>query len=110
MASPTEKRGSRSLTSFTSEPLDRRADDDLPDNVKGLAVWKEYDDERGYYVYDKQADYYVAIEFDDAKRAWYFITWDKYINRWVTVKPVPYDYGLGPYRSNTTVGIDVDSD
>jgi hypothetical protein len=64
---------SRSVAGFKMFILERRTDDDLPQHIKGVAVWKEIEDEEGYWVFDILSNSYLAIEYKEATRQWYFI-------------------------------------
>ncbi len=44
---------SRARVTFQSELIERSTDDNLPDNVKGAAVYKSFADQEGYYIFDK---------------------------------------------------------
>ncbi len=94
---------------FQSELIERSTDDDLPDNVKGTAVYKSFADQEGYYVFDKNLQGYIPIHFLEDKRLWVLIDYDDKVNSWYTTEPAPLEYGLGPYRSKPTHRIDIDS-
>jgi hypothetical protein len=71
---------SRSVAGFKLFTLERRTDDDLPQHIKGVAVWKEIEDEEGYWVFDILSNTYLAIEYEEATRQWYFIQQDSRTN------------------------------
>jgi hypothetical protein len=50
---------SRSVAGFKAFLLERRTDDDLPQHIKGVAVWKEIEDEEGYWVFDILSNSYL---------------------------------------------------
>jgi len=54
---------SRARVTFKSELIERSLDDDLPDDVKGAAVYKSFADQEGYYVFDKNLQGYIPIHF-----------------------------------------------
>ncbi len=94
---------------FKSELIERSTDDDLPDDVKGAAVYKSFDDQEGYYVFDKNLQGYLPIHFLEDKRLWTLIDYNDKVGSWYTTEPAPLEYSLGPYRSKPIHGIDVDS-
>ena len=67
---------SRSVKGFKPFSLDRRDEDNLPQHLKGAALWREIDDEEGYWVYDYLGNEYLAIEYDEDNDQWYFIRQD----------------------------------
>jgi hypothetical protein len=100
---------SRSVAGFKPFALERRTDDNLPQHIKGVAVWKEIEDEEGYWVFDILSTSYLAVEYEEATRQWYFIRQDSRTNNWVAVDTVPSTYGLGrSVNPVTTVAIDAD--
>jgi hypothetical protein len=100
---------SRSVAGFKLFPLERRTDDNLPQHIKGVAVWKEIEDEEGYWVFDILSNTYLTIEYEEATRQWYFIRQDSRTNNWVAVDTVPSTYGLGrSVHPVTTVAVDAD--
>jgi hypothetical protein len=100
---------SRSAAGFKPFTLERRSDDDLPPHIKGVAVWKEIKDKEGYWVFDILSTAYLAVEYEEATRQWYFIQQDSRTNNWVAVDTVPSTYGLGrPVHPITTVAVDTD--
>jgi hypothetical protein len=100
---------SRSVAGFKSFILERRTDDDLPQHIKGVAVWKEIEDEEGYWVFDILSNSYLSVEYEEATRQWYFIRQDSRTNNWVAVDTVPSTYGLGrSVNPVTTVAVDAD--
>jgi hypothetical protein len=100
---------SRSVAGFKPFALERRTDDDLPQHIKGVAVWKEVDDEEGYWVFDILSTSYLAIEYEEATKQWYFIRQDSRTNNWIAVDTVPSTYGLGrPVKPVTTVAVDAE--
>ena len=100
---------SRARATFTSELIERSIEDDLPDNVKGAAIYKSFADQEGYYVFDKIHQGYTPIHYLEDRRLWVLIDYDDKAHSWYTIGPAPLDYGLGPYRSKPVHGIDVDS-
>ncbi|KAI9433356.1 hypothetical protein H4582DRAFT_2061150 [Lactarius indigo] len=60
--------------------------DDLPQHIKGAALWEEIDNEEGYWVYDNLGNQYLA---------WYFIGQDTRTGHWVATNTVPTSYNLG---------------
>ncbi len=50
---------SRARATFQSELIERSSNDNLPDNVKGAAVYKSFDNQEGYYVFDKNLQGYL---------------------------------------------------
>jgi hypothetical protein len=100
---------SRSVAGFKPFALERRTDDNLPQHIKGVAVWKEIEDEEGYWVFDILSTSYLAIEYEETTRQWYFIQKDSRTNNWVAVDTVPSTYGLGrTVHPVTTVAVDAD--
>jgi hypothetical protein len=100
---------SRSVAGFKPFTLERRTDDNLPQHIKGVAVWKEIEDEEGYWVFDILSNTYLAIEYEEATRQWYFIRQDSRTNNWVAVDTVPSTYGLERLvHPVTTVAVDAD--
>jgi hypothetical protein len=89
--------------------LERRTDDDLPQHIKGVAVWKEITDEEGYWVFDILSTSYLTIEYEEATKQWYFIQQDSRTSHWIAVDTVPSTYSLGrPVKPVTTVAVDAD--
>jgi hypothetical protein len=60
-------------TLFKPFIIERRTDDDLPQHIKGVAVCKEIKDEEGYWVFDILSTSYLAVEYEEATKQWYFI-------------------------------------
>src|SRR6266571_9426704 len=100
---------SRARATFQSELIKRSTEDDLPNNVKGTAVYKSFADQEGYYVFDKSQQGYTPIHFLEDKRLWVLIDYNNKVNSWYTTEPAPLEYSLGPYRSKPAHGIDIDS-
>jgi hypothetical protein len=101
---------SRSVAGFKLFALERRSDDDLPPHIKGVAVWKEIKDKEGYWVFDILSTAYLAVEYEEATKQWYFIQQDSRTNNWIAVDTVPSTYGLGrPVHPVTTVAVDTDN-
>ncbi len=100
---------SRARATFQSELIERSTEDDLPDNVKGAAIYKSFADQEGYYVFDKNLQGYLPIHYLEDKRLWTLIDYDDKSHSWYTTNPAPLEYGLGPYRNKPIQGIDVDS-
>jgi hypothetical protein len=100
---------SRSVAGFKPFALERRTDDNLPQHIKGVAVQKEIKDEEGYWVFDILSTTYLAVEYEEATKQWYFIQQDSRTNNWITVDTVPSTYSLGrPVHPVTTVAVDTD--
>jgi len=100
---------SRARATFQSELIERSTTDDLPNNIKGTAVYKSFADQEGYYVFDKNLQGYIPIHFLEDRWLWTLINYDDKAGSWYTTEPAPLEYGLGPYRSKPAHGIDVDS-
>jgi hypothetical protein len=64
---------SRSVAGFKPFTLERRTDDNLPQHIKGAAIWREIEDEEGYWVFDILSTAYLAVEYKEATGQWYFI-------------------------------------
>jgi hypothetical protein len=63
----------------------------------------------GYWVFDILSTTYLAVEYEEATRQWYFIQQDSRTNNWIAVDTVPSTYGLGrPVKPVTTVAVDTD--
>src|SRR6266702_1117763 len=86
---------SRSVVQFKPFTIEKRTDDELPQHVKGAATWREIDDEEGYWVYDPLEQNYLAIEYEESTRQWYFIGRDSRSGHWIATQPVPSSYQLG---------------
>ncbi len=99
---------SRARDTFQSELIERSVEDELPNNIKGTAVYKSFDDQEGYYVFDKNLQGYLPIHFLEDKRLWVLINYDTKSGSWYTTEPAPLEYGLGPYRNKPIHRIDVD--
>ena len=76
---------SRSVANFKAFILERRTDDNLPQHIKGSALWKEIDDEEGYWVFDTLSNSYLAIEYEEDSAQWYFIQQDSRTGNWVAI-------------------------
>ncbi len=100
---------SRARATFQSELIERSTEDDLPNNVKGAAVYKSFADQEGYYVFDKDLQGYLPIHFLEDRRLWSLIDYDSKARSWYTTEPAPLKYGLGPYRNKPIHRIDVNS-
>src|SRR6266702_6158848 len=98
---------SRARATFRSELIERSTEDDLPDYVKGVVVYKSFSDQEGYYVFDKDLQGNLPIHFLEDKRLWALIDYDSKVGSWYTTQPASLKYGLGPYRN--VHGIDIDS-
>lgn len=109
MASKGKKSGSRSQSKFQAEYIDRRSTDELSPQIKGAAVWREENNSLGYWVWDKDDNQYIPIEYDEDLRTWNLIAFNRKENSWYTYKRAPAKYSLGPWRQNPS-GIDIDSD
>ena len=100
---------SRSVASFKAFALERRTNNDLPQHIKGAALWKEIDDEEGYWVFDTLSNLYLLVEYEEDSAQWYFIQQDTRTGNWVAIDSVPTTYGLGrKVHPITTVAVDVD--
>ncbi len=88
---------SRARATFQLELVKRSIEDDLPDNIKGAAVYKSFQDQEGYYVFDKNLQGYIPIHYLEDKRLWTLINYDDKVGSWYTTEPAPLKYGLGPY-------------
>ena len=100
---------SRSIANFKAFALERRTDDDLPQHIKGSALWKEIKDEEGYLVFDTLSNLYLAIEYEEDSAQWYFIQQDSRTGNWVAIDSIPTTFGLGrKVHPVTTVAVDVD--
>ena len=104
----SSKTGSRSKNQFSPSYIEQRTEDDIPDRVKGAAVWKSYPDTEGYYVWNNVLNKYVPLEYDKTTKVWATLAQDEQ-GRWYTVQPAPLEYSLGPYQENPT-RIIMDSD
>ena len=80
---------SRSVANFKAFILERRTDDDLPQHIKGSALWKEIDNEEGYWVFNTLSNLYPAIEYEEDSAQWYFIQQDSRTGNWVAINSVP---------------------
>jgi len=58
---------SRARATFQSELIEQSTEDNLPDNVKGIAVYKCFADQEGYYIFDKDLQGYIPIHFLEDK-------------------------------------------
>ena len=61
---------SRLVAGFRSFQLEKRYNDDLPPHFKGAAVWHDFQDESGYFVYDVLSQTHLPIEYDEDTRQW----------------------------------------
>src|SRR6202453_5106891 len=54
-------------------PVERRTEDDLPERVKGIVLWKTNLPDRrpGYYIYDVQNNTHSSVEFIEDH--WYWL-------------------------------------
>ena len=87
-----------------------KTNDDLPQQIKGSALWKEINDEEGYWVFDPLSNLYLTIEYEEDSAQWYFIQQDTRTGNWVAIDSVPTTYGLGrKVHPITTVAVDVDN-
>ena len=86
---------SRSVAGFRSFQLEKRYNDDLPPHVKGSAVWHDFQDDSGYFIYDVLSQTYLPVEYDEDTHQWYFMRQDSRSRRWNTINPVPQSYNLG---------------
>ncbi len=98
---------SRARATFQSELIERSTDDDLPDNVKGTAVYKSFADQEGYYIFNKNLQGYLPIHYLKDKCLWTLIDYNAKAQSWYTTEPAPLEYSLGPYRNKPAHGIDV---
>ena len=64
---------SRSVHGFKPFIIEQRTEDNLPDHLKGAALWREVNNEEGYWVYDYLRLKYLAVEYDEDKDQWYFV-------------------------------------
>jgi len=85
---------SRARATFQSELIERSQEDDLPDNIKGTAVYKSFADQEGYYIFDKNQQGYIPIHFLEDKRLWVLIDYDDKVRSWYTTEPAPLEYAL----------------
>jgi len=99
---------SRSRATFQSELIEQSTKDKYPDYIKGAAVYKSFDEQEGYYVFDKDLQEYIPIHYLEDKCIWVLIDYDDKVGSWFTTGPTPLEYGLGPYRSKPIHGIDID--
>ena len=86
---------SRSVQGFKPFIIERRTEDNLPDHLKGAALWREVNEEEGYWVYDYLGLEYLAVEYEEDKDQWYFVQQDTRSRNWVATEPVPTEYRVG---------------
>ncbi len=88
---------SRARTTFKSELIEQSIKDDLPDHVKGAAIYKSFDKQEGYYVFNNnlQVQGYIPIHFLEDRRIWTLIDYDDKAGSWFTTHPAPLEYSLG---------------
>ncbi|SRR6266702_2403425 len=98
---------SRARATFRSELIERSTEDDLPDYVKGVVVYKSFSDQEGYYVFDKDLQGYLPVHFLEDKRLWVLIDYDSKVGSWYTTEPAPLSYRLGPYRNVHRIDVDL---
>ena len=99
----------RRVANFKAFILERRPNDDLPQHIKGSALWKEIKDEEGYWVFDTLSNLYLPVKYKEDSAQWYFIQQDSRTVNWVAIDSVPTTYGLGrKVHPITTVAADVD--
>ncbi len=102
---------SRSIVQFKPFTIERRIEDELPQHVKGAAIWHEINDKEGYWIFDPLGQNYLAIEYKESTQQWYFIGQDSRTGHWVATQPVPSSYQLGRQSirpQGKVTGIDVD--
>ena len=80
---------SQSVQGFRPFTIERRQEDDLPDHIKGAAIFREIEDKEGYWVYNLLSAHYLTIEYSDETHQWYFIKQDTRSNKWMATRPVP---------------------
>ncbi len=90
---------SRARLTFQTEYIEWNITDEYPDHIKGAAVYRSFDEQEGYYVFDKEQKGYIPIHFLEDKGLWALIDYDDKKGSWFTTQPAPLKYGLGPYRS-----------
>ena len=83
---------SRSVQGFKPFIIKQRTEDNLPDHLKGAALWREVDNEEGYWVYDYLGLEYLTAEYNKDKDQWYFVRHDTRSRNWVATEPVPTEY------------------
>ena len=71
-------------------------------HVKGAAVWHDFQDDSGYFVYDVLSQTHLPIEYDEDTKQWYFIRQDSRSRKWNAVNPVPQSYNLGRQSCHET--------
>ena len=86
---------SRSVARFRSFPLEKRFNNDLPPHIKGAAVWHDFQDNSGYFVFDVLCGTHLPIEYNKDTHQWYFIHQDSRSRKWNAVNTVPQSYNLG---------------
>src|SRR6266702_1875523 len=94
---------------FQLELIERSIEDNLPNNVKGAAVYKSFHNQEGYYIFNKNLQGYLPVHYLEDKCLWVSIDYDVKSRSWFTTEPVPLKYGLGPYRNKPIHRINIDS-
>ena len=46
--------------------INRRAEDNLPEHIKGAALFREVDDKEGYWVYNLLSAHYFTIKYKES--------------------------------------------
>ncbi len=94
---PIVASSSRARATFQLELIERSIEDDLPDSIKGAAVYKSFDEQEGYYVFSKDLQGYIPVHFLEDKHLWMLIDYDAKVGSWFTTQLAPLEYSLGPY-------------
>jgi len=100
---------SRARSTFQKEYIKRSIANEYPDHIKGAAVYQSFNEQEGYYIFNKAQQGYIPIHFLEDRGLWALIDYDDKEGSWYTTQPAPLEYGLGPYRSKPVHRIDVDT-
>ena len=71
-------------------------------HIKGAAVWHNFQDDLGYFVFDLLSGTHLPIEYDEDTCQWYFICQDSRSRKWNTINTVPQSYNLGRQSIHTS--------
>ncbi len=93
---------SRARATFQSELIEQSIEDRLPNSIKGAAVYRSFDEQEGYYVFDKNLQGYIPIHYLEDKRLWTLIDYDNKVGSWYTTQPAPLEYSLGLQKPTST--------
>jgi len=66
---------SRARTKFQTEYVKQSIKDEYPNHIKGATVYQSFDDQEGYYIFNKEQQCYILIHYLEDRKIWALIAY-----------------------------------